>query len=74
MKSGTGVKKVSTDEIKLAGKIQAVASDVNVYLVNSDGDIEAITMSDVKTNSDNEFMYTIEDGEITNLFIIEVED
>ena len=74
VKSGTGVKKVSTDEIKLAGKIQAVASDVNVYLVNSDGDIEAITMSDVKTNSDNEFMYTIEDGEITNLFIIEVED
>ena len=74
VKSGSGVKKVSTDEIKLAGKIQAVASDVNVYLVNSDGDIEAITMSDVKTNSDNEFMYTIEDGEITNLFIIEVED
>ena len=31
-------------------------------------------MSDVKTNSDNEFMYTIEDGEITNLFIIEVAD
>ena len=74
VKAGTGVKKVSTDEIKLAGKIQAVASDVNVYLVNSDGDIAAITMSDVKTNSDNEFMYTIEDGEITNLFIIEVED
>ena len=74
VKAGTGVKKVSTDEVKLAGKIQAVASDVNVYLVNSDGDIEAITMSDVKTNSDNEFMYTIEDGEITNLFIIEVED
>ena len=69
VKSGTGVKKVSTEEIKLAGKIQTVASDVNVYLVNSDGDIEAITMSDVKTNSDNEFMYTIEDGEITNLFI-----
>ena len=74
VKTGTGVKKVSTEEIKLAGKIQAVASDVNVYLVNSDGDIAAITMSDVKTNSDNEFMYTIEDGEITNLFIIEVAD
>ena len=73
VKAGTGVKKISSDEVKLAGKILSVASDVKVYLVDSDGDIESITMSGVKTNTDNEFVYTTEDGEITNLFIIEVD-
>ena len=73
VKAGTGVKKVSSDEVKLAGKILNVASDVKVYLVDSDGDIESISMSGVKTNTDNEFVYTTEDGEITNLFIIEVD-
>ena len=71
VKNAEGVKKVSSDEIKLGGKALSVASDVNVYLVDSDGNIEAITMSDVKTNSDNNAVYTMEDGEITNLFIIE---
>ena len=66
-----GVKKVDAGEIKLGGKALSVASDVKVYLVDSDGNIEAITMSDVKTNSDNGYAYTLDDGEITNLFIIE---
>lgn len=69
--SASKVKKVSTDEIKLGGKALSVASDVKVYLVDSDGNIEAITMSDVKTNDSNNAVYTLEDGEITNLFIIE---
>ena len=71
--STTGVKKVSSDEIKLGGKTLSVASNVQVYLVDDSGDIEAISISEVKTNADNKAMYTMEDGEITNLFIIEVE-
>ena len=78
--NAAGVKKVSSDEIRLgtaggnAGVIMAVSSKVNVYLIDVDGEIEEISMSDVKTNSDNLAYYTMEDGEITNLFIVEVED
>ena len=70
-----GVKKMSADEIKLntagTASIQSVASNVKVYLVNTDGDISAITMADVKTDSTNWAYYTMEDGEITNLVIQE---
>ena len=72
-----GVKKMSAGEIKLntapglTATIQSVASNVKVYLVNTDGDISAITMADVKTDSTNWAYYTMEDGEITNLIIQE---
>ena len=75
-----GVKKMSADEIKLntaprmTATIQSVASNVKVYLVNTDGDITAITMADVKTDSTNWAYYTMEDGEITNLIIQETKD
>ena len=75
-----GVKKISADEIKLGtyggakGSTLSAASDVKVYLVDTDGNIEAITMSDVKTNDSNTAVYTLEEGEITNLFIQEVDD
>ena len=73
-----GVKKVSTTEIKLdtfggSDVTLSVAKNVNVYLVEDDGDIKAIEMSDVKTNKDNRAYYTMEDGEITNLFIQEMD-
>ena len=76
--SADGVKKVSADEVivgtmvngvKGDGANMSMASDVKVYTVNNDGDIEAIDASAIKTNSEASVIYTVEDGEITNLFI-----
>ena len=47
----------------------SMASDVKVYTINDDGDIEAISASAIKTSSEASVIYTVEDGEITNLFI-----
>ena len=76
--SADGVKKVSSDEVivgtmvngvKGDGANMSMASDVKVYTINDDGDIEAISASAIKTNSEASVIYTVEDGEITNLFI-----
>ena len=76
--SADGVKKVSADEVivgtmvngeKVDGSNMSMASDVKVYTINDDGDIEAISASAIKTNSEASVIYTVEDGEITNLFI-----
>ena len=76
--SADGVKKVSADEVivgtmvngvKGDGANMSMASDVKVYTINDDGDIEAIDASAIKTNSEASVIYTVEDGEITNLFI-----
>ena len=76
--SADGVKKVSADEVivgtmvngvKGDGANMSMASDVKVYTINNDGDIEAISASAIKTNSEASLIYTVEDGEITNLFI-----
>ena len=76
--SADGVKKVSSDEVivgtmvngvKGDGANMSMASDVKVYTINDDGDIEAIDASAIKTNSEASVIYTVEDGEITNLFI-----
>ena len=76
--SADGVKKVSADEVivgtmvngeKVDGANMSMASDVKVYTINDDGDIEAIDASAIKTNSEASVIYTVEDGEITNLFI-----
>ena len=75
-----GVKKVSTEEIKVGtwdaaaqkavnGKTLSVASDCAVYLIDDDGNIEEAGISDVKTNLDSVVTYTMEEGEITNLFV-----
>ena len=76
--SADGVKKVSADEVivgtmvngvKGDGANMSMASDVKVYTINNDGDIEAIDASAIKTNAEASVIYTVEDGEITNLFI-----
>ena len=69
----TGIKKISSDEIRLGGAILAVSRNVNVYLVDTSGEIEEVTITDVNTDSDDEAYYTMEDGEITNLFVVEVD-
>ena len=51
-----------------------LAQDVKVYLVNTDGDITAGSVSSIVTDYNDAVLYTIDDGEITNLFIQEVDD
>ena len=71
--SGTGIKKISGEySVKLNNALQTLADDVKVYYVDEDGVITAITPKDITTDGDDTFIYTFEDGEITNLFIQEV--
>ena len=73
--TANGVKKVSSEEIKVgtangaSGAVMSVASNCAVYLIDDDGNIEAAEISYVKTNADSVVVYTMEDGEITNLFV-----
>lgn len=76
----TGIKPISDTEVRIgasnsnSGRIYSVASGVRVYLADNGGKIEAITMDDIKTSSTVKVYYTMDDGEITNLFIIETVD
>jgi len=51
-----------------------LAKDVNIYLVDTDGNITAGSVSSIVTDYNDAVLYTIDDGEITNLFIQEVND
>ena len=51
-----------------------VAKDANIYLVNTDGDITEVELGDVVTDYNDAVIYTIDGGEITNLFVQEVDD
>ena len=51
-----------------------LAKDVNIYLVDTDGNITAGSVSSIVTDYNDAVLYTIDDGEITNLFIQEVDD
>ncbi len=80
-KYAQGIKRQSDTEVKVgthagnnAGSILALANDAKIYLVDTDGNIEKITVSDIVSDPDNHVSYTMEDGEITNLFIQEVDD
>ncbi len=68
----TGIKKVSSEEVKLGGSTYGFARGANVYFIDEDGNIEDIGINGVKTNSNNYVIYTLEDGEVTNLFIQEM--
>jgi hypothetical protein len=63
------VKKVSDTQIELNGAAYDLASNCAVYEINKDGDIEEISVSTITTDSGATAYYTVEDGEITNLFI-----
>ena len=75
---GEGIKKVSVDEVRVdtkhSDKVMPVAAGVKVYQITKGGDIEAIDMSKVTTNQKVMVYYTVDDGEITNLFIVETTD
>ena len=59
---------------KQDGKVMSLASDVKVYNIDTDGNITAIAVADIKTDSSVTVVYTVEEGEITNLFIQATED
>ena len=78
----TGIKKISgsTDEIKVGangdtyGRTLTLASNVNIFLADDGGSIEAVELSDIKTSKVNKVYYTLDDGLVTNLFVIEVNE
>ncbi|MBQ9492442.1 MAG: S-layer homology domain-containing protein [Oscillibacter sp.] len=51
-----------------------VSDSVKVYFSDGDGNIEAIDMEDIVTDSNDWIYYTVDEGEITNLFIQQVDD
>ena len=68
---GTGVKNASKEEVKVGGAVLSCDSAIKAYLIDTDGNIEAVEIEDVKNDSKAIVTYTMEDGEITNLFIQE---
>ena len=71
--SAVGIKKVSTDEVKIGGAILSVDKNVNVYYVDEDGNItELADVMAVVSDSNDTVLYTMEDGDVTNIFIQEI--
>jgi hypothetical protein len=68
--TGHGVKKYSDTKVKINNSLKDLASKCSIYTVDDDGVITEIEASEIKTNSAADAIYTMEDGEITNLFII----
>ena len=77
-----GIKKISgsTDEIRVGangdtyGRTLTLASNVKVFLADNGGGIEQVELSDIKTSKTNWVYWTLDDGLVTNLFVIEVPD
>ena len=77
-----GIKKISgsTGEIKVGangttyGRTLTLASNVKVFLADNGGGIEAVDLDDIKTSKTNFVYWTLDDGLVTNLFVIEVPD
>lgn len=77
-----GIKKISgsTDEIRVGangdtyGQTLTLASNVKVFLADNGGGIEQVELSDIKTSKTNWVYWTLDDGLVTNLFVIEVPD
>ena len=73
---GIGIKKMTGEysarvDTSSTNLLLTVAENANIFYVNDDGDITSITLNQVKTDGDDQVIYTMEDGEITNLFVIE---
>ena len=76
---GTGVKKMSGEysiKVDTAGTelLLTVASDAHIFYVDKDGKIESVELKSIRTDANDSVYYTTEDGEITNLFVVEVAD
>ena len=82
MGSRQGIKKISgsSDEIKVGangttyGQTLTLASNVKIFLADNGGSIEEGKLEDIKTSKTNFVYWTLDDGLVTNLFVIEVPD
>ena len=80
--SRQGIKKISgsSDEIKVGangttyGQTLTLASNVKIFLADNGGSIEEVKLEDIKTSKTNFVYWTLDDGLVTNLFVIEVPD
>ena len=73
--AGTGTNKISGEyTVKLGSASWTVAEDAKIWLVDEDGEITSASIKSVKKDANDTFIYTTKDGEVTNLFIQEVED
>jgi hypothetical protein len=75
-----GVRRVSDTEITIGTNSKMsnsgtkdVAKNAQVFFVNGDGDIEEIKVADIKSNKDAIVYYVTDEGEITQMFIIDPE-
>ncbi len=79
-----GIKAISDSEVRigtvdalgneLRGMVLPVASSVKVFFVTDGGDIEAASMESIVTSYNRIVYYTLDDGEVTNLFICETDE
>ena len=73
--AGVKTDKISGEyTVKLGSASWTVAEDAKIWLVDKDGEITSATIKSVKKDDNDTFIYTTKDGEVTNLFIQEVED
>ena len=73
--AGVKTDKISGEyTVKLGSASWTVAEDAKIWLVDEDGEITSASIKSVKKDANDTFIYTTKDGEVTNLFIQEVED
>jgi hypothetical protein len=73
----TGLAAPSNGAIRLGGSrgpLMDLSSSVNVYSVSTTGSISRISLSNVKADSDDIVYYTQDNRDITNLFILRVDN
>ena len=69
-----GLSAPSNGAIRLGGVLMDLSSDVNVYSVSTTGSISKISLNNVKADSDDIVYYTQDNRDITNLFILRVDN
>ena len=68
-----GIKKMTGEySIQIKGATLTVAENAKIFYVDTDGNITEVALKDIKTDVNDRAYYTLEDGEITNLFVVEV--
>jgi hypothetical protein len=64
------VKRVSSTQVKINGSLKDLSSSCNVYEITDGGDITKIETSEITTSPAARVIYTVDDGYVTNLFIM----
>lgn len=49
-----------------------VAEDAKIFKIDTDGVITAVSLKSITTDENDTVLYTLDDGQITNLFVQEV--